>query len=534
MKDIGQLKHVFLRFNLHEDIISMMRFSTLKLSIGLFLCLWTVSIHAANYTVNSTANNPDADLNAAACADLNGNCTLRAAIEQANFSAATPDTINFDTTLFAAARTISLNAPLPQITDALTITGTSPALLTIDGTGNYRVFNVASGVTVNISNLTAANGFTSDMNDNGGGILNAGSLSLTNIVVRNSEASSGSGGGISNIGGTVTLMTSTVRDNVASGNGGGISTDGGTINITRSTIGSSTAFGSNRASGGGGIYNQNGATNLTNSTVTGNFATGFGGGYYGFATLSATTLTAGNATIAFNTGVSGGGIAVSAGLGVSTARINNTIVSNSNPGVAMPPRPDLFGTIVSNGYNIVQDTSGATINQTATDQFGFNPLLEPLADNGGLTQTHALRSIGGTSPAIDKGNSALPLPAVTEDQRGLPRPVDITTIPPAAGGNNSDIGAFELQSIPTAAGVTIGGRVISSNGRGISRARVTLTDSSGETRTAMTNFFGYYRFKSVGVGETYIFNVSSKYYSFNPQVITIQEELTELNFIAEP
>jgi len=71
-------------------------------------------------------------------------------------------------------------------------------------------------------------------------------------------------------------------------------------------------------------------------------------------------------------------------------------------------------------------------------------------------------------------------------------------------------------------------------GKGIARAQVSITDANGQTRATRTIFFGYYRFESVNAGETYIFNISSKFYSFSPQVITINEELADLNFIAEP
>jgi len=59
-----------------------------------------------------------------------------------------------------------------------------------------------------------------------------------------------------------------------------------------------------------------------------------------------------------------------------------------------------------------------------------------------------------------------------------------------------------------------------------------LTDAFGNTRTARTSTFGYYRFDEVEAGQTYIFNVRSKRYQFAPQVVTVTEDLTELNFIA--
>jgi hypothetical protein len=96
-------------------------------------------------------------------------------------------------------------------------------------------------------------------------------------------------------------------------------------------------------------------------------------------------------------------------------------------------------------------------------------------------------------------------------------------------------GGVAVQSfVPTAATVSIGGRVLTQSGRGVSNARISLTDQNGETRSVMTNPFGYYRFKEVESGATYVFNVFSKRYTFAPQAVTVTEELRELNFIAEP
>jgi hypothetical protein len=89
------------------------------------------------------------------------------------------------------------------------------------------------------------------------------------------------------------------------------------------------------------------------------------------------------------------------------------------------------------------------------------------------------------------------------------------------------------QSVVSAASVTVGGRVLTATGKGIARARVMLTNSKGETRTALTNYSGYFNFQDVMAGETYIFNVSSKLYTFNPQAVTINDEITGLKFIAE-
>ncbi|MEO8072504.1 MAG: carboxypeptidase-like regulatory domain-containing protein, partial [Acidobacteriota bacterium] len=89
---------------------------------------------------------------------------------------------------------------------------------------------------------------------------------------------------------------------------------------------------------------------------------------------------------------------------------------------------------------------------------------------------------------------------------------------------------------PTAANVSIGGRVLTSKGRGIRNAIVTLINQNGETRSARTSAFGFYRFADVQAGETYILSVTTKRYVFdNPtRVLSITDELTDVDFIASP
>lgn len=87
---------------------------------------------------------------------------------------------------------------------------------------------------------------------------------------------------------------------------------------------------------------------------------------------------------------------------------------------------------------------------------------------------------------------------------------------------------------PTAAGVAIGGRILSAGGRFITRAVVTLTDPNGQTRTAYSNQFGGYQFDEIPAGETYFLNVTAKGYTFTPQVVTATQTLTMLDFTALP
>jgi uncharacterized delta-60 repeat protein len=86
---------------------------------------------------------------------------------------------------------------------------------------------------------------------------------------------------------------------------------------------------------------------------------------------------------------------------------------------------------------------------------------------------------------------------------------------------------------PTAASVSVSGRVLAGKGYGVGKAIVSLTDSGG-VRTTITNPLGYYRFDAVEVGQTYVISVSSKSYQFEPQVVSVMEDVGDLNFTALP
>jgi uncharacterized repeat protein (TIGR01451 family) len=264
------------------------------------------------------------------------------------------------------------------------------------------------------------------------------------LVVENSTVS-GNGGGLRSYRGAVTVVSSTVMDNTSGSGGGGIY--GETLTVISSTIcGNLAPYGggiaakriemtgctvcSNTAviTDGGGILHFGESMHLTNSTISGNRASRSGGG---IAIRHSPTLN--NVTVTDNT-ASGEGGGLYVGLG-NTLHVANSILAGNESSSSPALSPDCSGTLISQGYNLIQDTTGCFIGADTTGNVtGKDALLDPLADNGGPTLTHAL--LPG-SPAIDAGNPA----GCTDhlggllltDQRGMPR------------AGRCDMGAYELE-----------------------------------------------------------------------------------------
>jgi hypothetical protein len=89
---------------------------------------------------------------------------------------------------------------------------------------------------------------------------------------------------------------------------------------------------------------------------------------------------------------------------------------------------------------------------------------------------------------------------------------------------------------PTAALAKISGRVLTADGRGIRNVSVMMTSPDGSLRMAFSSSFGYFTFENVPVGEVYILTVRAKQFQFsqNTQAVSLSEDLTDINFIAEP
>ena len=104
------------------------------------------------------------------------------------------------------------------------------------------------------------------------------------------------------------------------------------------------------------------------------------------------------------------------------------------------------------------------------------------------------------------------------------------TAPGAAGVRIDTISGIACTA--TAANVSVSGRVLTPDGRGLRNARVTMTDQNGVVRAVTTSSFGYYRFEDVESGQTYIVSVASRTYHYAPRVLQVVDTLADVDFIA--
>jgi hypothetical protein len=326
-------------------------------------CALTISAHATTIIVSNTNDN--------------GPGSLRQALVDANDG----DTI--DATGISGVITLTSGQLLAD--KSVTINGAGADVLAVDGNTASRGFQIGSGETVTISDLTIRNG----QGGFGGGIFNgaAATLTITNSALSGNTA--GFGGGTFNAG-TLTIVNSTVSGNTASEGGGTYTDGGGTLTISNSTISGNTA-----ASVGGGSFNLRTLV-ITNSTISGNTAASAGGGIFNIGTLEI-----------------GDTILKAGALGANIA--NNG------------------GTVTSLGYNISSDDGSGFLTGPG-DQINTDPLLGPLQNNGGPTFTHAL--LPG-SPAIDAGDPKF-TPPPYYDQRGP----DFWRV----RNGRIDVGSFEVQA----------------------------------------------------------------------------------------
>jgi hypothetical protein len=346
-----------------------------------------------------------------------------------------------------------------------TLTLSSCSVINSQTGGNGGGIYNNTGATLTMNQCTISNNTANAASANGGGLFNAGTATITGstfsgsggggifssgtlalslcAVIGNSQTGSGNGGGINNQG-ALTVDQCTISNNTANAafaNGGGLF-NSGSATITRSTFSGNTAIGGVSGAGMGGAINNQTSSSITlvGSTITGNSVTdpqnigsGGGGAIYNLGVVAVQNSTIfGNAQT--GTGAdAGGGILQSSG----TCTLTNTILAgNTDSGAS--PAPDGSGAFTDGGHNLIGNSTGMTGiyngangNMVGASGDAIDPLLSPLGNYGGPTQTMLPN---GNSPVLAAGSTA---GAPATDQRGLSRIVHGVI----------DIGAVQLQGV---------------------------------------------------------------------------------------
>jgi CSLREA domain-containing protein len=494
------------------------------------------------YVVNTLADNESDGCGV-------GFCTLREAVNASNVN---PD---FDTINFAPGLTgtIFLSGTQLIVTGNTTINGPGARVLTVSGSNISRVFLIAAPILggdfeVEISGLTITQGHALpvlNLAGDGGGILNGALLGLVSgrshltlreVNISGNLATTLGGGVATRLGSETLIINSLISHNICNAvpilptddvGGGGVSN----AVLSTTTIANTTIANNETLGAGGGILNVAGQMHLTNNTITGNESTLLGGGVVSLVgvvpPLGVVNLR--NTIIAENHAVLGTDLISSDVLGVlgSLNSLGHNLIGN-NVNVEI-----IFAASVFVGTSPLPNAQLDLVGSVGIDRMIINPQLGPLQDNGGPTDS---RLPSTSSPAMNAGDNCVftntcpvnpqglnPHAALLTDQRIIFSRLINTAV---------EIGSVEVPLAPTAAEVSVSGRILDGNGRGLYRAIVTLTDSNGNTFTSTTNPFGYYRLSNITAGDTVVILPASKGYEFSPQIITLEDDMVGLDISA--
>ncbi len=387
--------------------------------------------------------------------DTDGKVSLREALAIANANPGA-DIVTFDDMVFATTKSITLALGAITISDAVTISGSGPGLLTVSGNQTNAIFYISApaAAKIGISGMTLTGG----KGVNGGAIYGVNqAISLSNCVLADNTANNG-GAVFLGSNGSFTAIDCSFLNNTAKIFGGAIdvSGPGSKTILIRCTVSGNTA--TTRFAGGiyarsyflldsctvsgnsapDGVYGAAGGLALVgpfiaggltirNSTISGNSAGVISGGME--VDYPNTTLVVQNSTITDNSAPSVGGLRVYGGPG--SVSLESTIVQNNVPG-------GLGADIVIQKSSIAAKNSAigsyyidmGSLNDLGGNLFNTPINLGPLADNGGPTRTHALLPL---SSCINAGSNPA---ALTTDQRGAGFPRQF--------GAAIDIGAYEV------------------------------------------------------------------------------------------
>ena len=200
-------------------------------------------------------------------------------------------------------------------------------------------------------------------------------------------------------------------------------------------------------------------------------------------------------------------------------------------GVAMHEMSEIMGRISSMGHNFF-----GTPNYIPFDLFHYT-----------AAGTRGLNNGAGRSFSIDNGTTLLKAfndasLSPGSDLQDWASGTNDTFNAFSSSGVQNDLSAVDVRvmdaigydrTILSAADVSVSGRVVDGNGRGLRNVRVSIADSRGNRFTAVTNTFGYYVFASVPSGDTYMASASARGMTFGPRVVNVNDAIGDLNFIAQ-
>ncbi len=456
-----------------------------------------VSLEAAVFVVNSFNDAVDTSIGNGLCASAAGECTLRAAIQEANF-ANNADTINIPSGLFILSiagsdEDMAATGDL-DILNSVTVSGLGTNATHINGNGAIlqdRVFEIHNG-NVQLHSMKITNG---RVDGDGGCIRNTADFVFETAEISDCFAlgNAGFGGAISSSnGGTLQIEFVTISDNEAQISGGGISVNGftqiykatftentagsggairntGNLDMTRANISGnqssavlnlgdadfelSTFYGNTSATSAGAISNL-GSFNMRNCTISENSSTMTAGAIYD---AGAGDVMLNNVTITSNSGSTTGGIE-----SPGTVELQNTILALNENTNGQPS--DCSGSLDSAGHNLIRNLNGCTIVGDETGNiYNANPLVSQLEDIGGPSLVQLLQP---GSPAVDAGNNAT---CEFSDQRELARP---------------QFGACDIGSVEARSEFTL------------HLLPDTITISTGQNALATTELVSYFGFNS--------------------------------------
>lgn len=504
---------------------------------GNYICSPPPVVH----TVNTTADTNDGVCNTASC-------SLREALDVADGNNAY-DSIVFNIPANSAGCTgtnciITLTSPLAPAADTgklIKIDGGAASLnaITLNGGSATQILSVGASVNLTAGNLNFTGGSSGA---NGGAIVNSGgTLTLTNSALYNNSAASG--GAISTVSGGVTNLTNvTVSGNSASFIGGGLHTTA-TVTTTNCTVTNNTA------QFNGGVFNFSGGTfNARNTIIAGNSAQSSSPDANGNFTSQGYNLI-GNALGANGFTANGDQTGVDARLAPLGNYGGKTLThalldggANPSPAINMGTSTGALTTDQRGASRVGNVDKGAFELSNTANGGGFFASL-PTGRHSGFYQAQIAPNNGAftysvTSGALPNGVSLTTnlAPAAIVALAGTPTQSGTFNFAiTATNGTNSNVTNYQLliSPPPTAASVSISGRVAVEGGRGLTNAIVTLTDQNGEVKTARTTSFGYFAFAGVEVGRTYIIQVRSKRYQFQPKVISVLDEISDLLITTE-